>query len=300
MIVSLAAALAATANAQQEAEDPDPPRDPPAQAQPGRQPRSPEAAEPEEDPADRQISLQVELRPWFVAPGGRYVLPGETRGGRDIDVEDLNIDGARLSPAGRVRLEVDEWSFAVAGARVGADRRTNSPVTRPIGDIDIAQGDALRTQMRYTTAELLVGNTFFQRSLHAFDYPESRFGLELEAGLGARFDRFDIRLEREAGGEARADELFLMPLAAFEARFKPSPRTTLSFAVTAGWNPGLGDQTAVTTDLIVRTGWQVLPRVQAIAGYRITIQRMESGDGPQRFEFNGSHAGLYGGLRIGF
>jgi hypothetical protein len=299
LTVSLAALLGATASAQEEARDPgsEPGSEPPAErAAPAR-----EAARPEGDPQqDRQISLQVELRPWYTALGGTILLPGETRGGREIDVEHLNLDSPRISPAGRVRLEVDEWSFTLSGATFATDRRAISPVARPIGDFDLREGDAVHTELRYTTAELMVGNTFFQRSLHAYDYPESRFALELEAGLGVRFDHFDVQLEREAGGEADANEYFLMPQAGIEARLKPSPRTTIAFAATAAWNRGLSDRSAASSDLIVRAAWQVTPRMQAMAGYRISIQRMEAGSGAERFEFNGSNAGLFLGLRVGF
>lgn len=307
----LAGAIVGAARAQEEAGQAEPPRQaaPDQQLQPGEPGQPAEPARPGEgrrrppaptDPADRQISLRVELRPWYTAPGGRFTLPGEARGGRDIDVEQLNLDSPRLSPAGRVRLDVDEWSFSLSGAHFRTERDAISPVNRRIGDIDLMAGDEVQTEYAYTTAELLVGNTFFQRRLRAFDHEETRFGLELEAGLGARLDHFDIQLERAAGGAASADEFFLAPLAAFEARFHPAPRATVSFAATAGWNPGLGDHTAITSDLIVRAAWQFTPRIQAMAGYRITIQRMEAGEGPQRFEFNGSHAGLFAGIRIGF
>lgn len=314
LIVSLAALLpallaAAGAIAQEADGDPGAAAEPSAATDPGDSPTAqpaPEAPasegrEPGAPPQDeRRISLEATIAPWYTAPGGRYFLPGETRGGRDIDVEDLNIDSPRISPAGEVRLEVDEWSFTLSGAQFRTDRRTISPVTRPIGDLDIMEGDALRTKARYSTAELMVGNTFFQRSLYAFDYPESRLGVELEASLGARLDHFDIELTQEGGGRATASEAFLFPLAGVEARIKPTRQTLLGFTATAGWNPGLGDQATVSSDIIVRAAWQPSARVEVMAGYRITIQRMRSASGAERFEFNGSHAGLFAGVRIGF
>lgn len=319
LAVSLAALLAAAGAAAQQA-DGEPARQAdgeaaaaPAQPAAPDAPPSPDAAEPDRQTPDadrgegqapprqeRRISLEVTIAPWYPAPGGRYFMPGETRGGRDIDVEDLNIDSPRISPAGRLRLEVDEWSFAVSGAQFRTDRRTISPVTRPIGDLDIMEGDALRTKVRYSTADLMVGNTFFQRSLYAFDYPQSRLGVELEASAGARIDHFDIELEQQGGGRATANEAFLFPLAGIEARIKPTATTLLGFTATMGWNPGLSDQATLASDIIVRAAWQPSARVEVMAGYRITIQRMRSDDGAERFEFNGSHAGLFAGVRIGF
>src|SRR5690606_12127544 len=76
---------------------------------------------PGQPPAGREISLDVDLIPWYTSPGGRLWLPG---GGRDIDVEDLNIDSPRLSPAGRLRLEVDEWSVTFSAAHYSIDQTT--------------------------------------------------------------------------------------------------------------------------------------------------------------------------------
>src|SRR5690606_302954 len=89
LIVSVAALLAAAGAGAQEAHEA-----PGAAASqsPGLDADAPSEPDPEtfgagegrpQPPQERRIALEVTIAPWYPAPGGRYFLPGETRGGRD-------------------------------------------------------------------------------------------------------------------------------------------------------------------------------------------------------------------------
>ncbi|MFG0283085.1 MAG: hypothetical protein ACF8R7_01565 [Phycisphaerales bacterium JB039] len=258
----------------------------------------PGALPPAETEAPWTFSADLSL--WYAAPGGRFFLPGEVRGGRDIDVEQLNLDSPRISPYAGLRAQRAEWSIAISAAHFSSERETISPVSRPIGDIDITTGDTLRTDMRYTTLDALVGYTFFARDLYAPADPGPRVRLELEGRFGARLDALDIELENLEGGAASADEIFPSALLGLEARLDLPGQTSLGLALEFGGNPGLGDQTALVTDLQAVGAWRPTPNLELHAGYRLSVLDLTAGAGIGEFKYEGSYAGLLAGLTLRF
>lgn len=246
-------------------------------------------------------TIQVGATAIYMAPGGRFILPGSARGGRDIDVEHLNIDSPRLSTGASVRLESALASAEISGVSYStSDREASSPVARPIGDLDLQVGDPLRSSLNLAWVEGLLGYEFHE---YRRGSAHGDVSLTVEAHVGARLTSIDMELEQIGVGEASASELFVEPLVGVGVRAELTRGYAARLRALGGWWDTGGSRSAQSwaLELGFEKSWPTsVGRVVAQAGYRILNVDMDSGTGADRFEFRGSAAGLWAGVRVDF
>lgn len=249
---------------------------------------------------DDQEPLTISVEPllMYMTPGGRFILPGEVRGGRDIDVEMLNVDSPRMSPGLRLDVTYGNWIAAVSGFTFTTDRKALSPVARSIGDLDLTIGQPIRTQFTFTTAEAYIGHRLVGGSASQKEGEAPVLHAGIDFFTGARAYWIDVELANPQG-TASADPFFIEPIIGLNltgtALDRFSARVRTSFGYFKRGDDG-SHSFQIESDLTA----QIMPGCSAIAGYRLLVFDLDEGDVVDKFEYRGSMAGLYVGLKFEF
>lgn len=255
------------------------------------------STEPLEVPTRFEVTVEP-LAMYFTA-GGRFILPGQVRGGRDIDVEHMNVDSPRLSPGLRVDVRAGDWHVTANCFTLTTENRgALSPVTRPIGDLDIITGQPISTSLTFSSADLVVGYRVAQADLASKkDGPTIvRAGVDLFAGARAYW--VDIELTNPVG-TASTDKTFYEPIVGVGFHGRLYDRYTAMVRLSVGALIG-GDKTSNSFEVDSTFSVQLAPHVHALVGYRLLVFDLDDGDVIDKFEYRGSMAGLYVGLRFEF
>lgn len=255
---------------------------------------------PSDDVLDVRTPLTITVEPlaMYITPGGRFILPGRVRGGRDIDVEHVNIDSPRLSPGLRLDLTYGDWIASASGFSYTTDRDTLSPVDRSIGDLDLTTGQPINTKFTFSTAEAWIGYTVLDGSAARREGEEDVLHAGVSLFAGARAYWMDIELTNPQG-TASADPVFVEPIAGIVLSASALDRYDARVRASVGYMSTGSDTSAsfqIESDLAAR----IAEGVSLVAGYRMLIVDLEQGDVIDKFEYRGSMAGLHIGLRFRF
>lgn len=265
--------------------------DQPSEPDPVRQVVSPEAAL---EADESSLELQVRARAFYLAPGGRIIFPATHGTSKDVDVEMLNLDGARLAPGFEIDVSTKQWHFLGNYTEFeNSDRWALSPTTRRIGDVDVAKGDEIVSSLRFNWGQFQVGRTIIEHEVG------NNAKLHLTAGIGARYYDMSMSMNRLAGGRAHADPTFVEPVAAGELRFTYREAYGVRLAFDAGYSDWSGKTTS-SWGVTFESSASVNDVLSAQIGYRILTFELDEGSGSSLFEYNGSLAGLYAGLSFTF
>ncbi len=244
------------------------------------------------------LTISVEPLVMYITPGGHFTLPGDVRGGRDIDVEHVNVDSPRLSPGLRFDLNYGNWIASASGFTFTTDRDTLSPVARAIGDLDLEIDQPISTKFTFSTAEAWIGYTVVDGSAAREEGEEDVLHAGVGLFAGARAYWMDIELTNPQG-TAEADPLFIEPIVGVvltgSALDRYEARVRMSFGYMS-----TGSDTSASFQIESDLAAKIATGISLVAGYRMLIVDLEQGDVIDKFEYRGSMAGLHVGLRFKF
>lgn len=262
-------------------------------------------------------SWTVRLQPvaWFASPSGTLKLPVNSGNGPagfagesdDVDLDDLDLDRARLRPAGQVIIAAGDWMFSFSGASydIGLED-VSAPRDFRLGAVALSAGQSFNIDFEMGLYELTAGYRILRHDFAAASKrPADAIPLiiDVHAFAGARFYDLSIDFRRTSAGAgastAAFDELIVEPLiglrldAAFDEHFGIGVLAAVGYL--PGDNPGV-----VSFDISAGFTWRPLPYVGATIGYRQHAYDLQKGDGASTFEYDGRLAGLFAGLEITF
>lgn len=243
--------------------------------------------------------LRIEPRAWYVAPDGRLRMPGQAAGSAGVDFDDLNLDSARLSPAGEIAFRTGNWRFTLGGFWFSTDKTTTPSVAGPLGNITLAPGTSVDTQMDFGSLQLDAGYLIAGgQDLHATGDAGVSLVPRLEVFGGVRADWLDFRFS-SAGATTERDELFLQPLAGLRGSLDIAEQFGLEVALSAGGFQS-GDYQAVSWDIAAAFTWRPIQNLGMQVGYRQLQFNLENDEGVDELSYNGALAGLFFGAQLRF
>ncbi|GJQ28807.1 MAG: hypothetical protein HBSAPP03_06910 [Phycisphaerae bacterium] len=254
---------------------------------------------------DARWTIRFEPAVWFAGLSGDVTLPRadeDSGGNQPTRLRDLGQNRtARLTPFGEVSLRRGNWGFALRGFALASDESAPGR-DGMIGDIPIADGDAISSSVTFAAAELEALYTLVKgqsRPMEGGGY-WLRPRLDLVFGLRALQADWSVRnLDAEGPDSASADELALHPLVGIKAGAVIRERFALDVQLAAGGMPFL-ENSSFGFDILVGGSCEIIPHVGVQLGYRALFFSISSGDGDAQFEFSGAVQGLYAGLAIEF
>lgn len=271
------------------------------------------AAEPEEPEhvnlAREWWTIRFEPAAFYAAPSGDIRLPSSTgTRGDKIDVNDLNQDSPRLSPSGRLTASRGDWRFTVSGFAFSAsDRGAFADAPGLVGGAPFAAGDRLITDLAYQTFDVRAGYRILQHRSEPGDsgVPRLEAGVDLLAGV--RFHHVDVETivvsaVPPAPGvltSADADELFAEPFIGARLDLEFSRTFGVDVESTVG-GFSTGDRSSVSFTIAAGFVYRPVTWIGVRVGYHMSVFGFSDGSGAEKFEWDGSLAGLYWGAQFSF
>jgi hypothetical protein len=241
--------------------------------------------------------LRFEPAVWYVAPGGRFHLPGEPAGTEETWVSDVNLDSPRASPFGELHLRTSEkWRFTFSAFSLEQENRgTIANDFGTFGPHAYSPGDPLEASLNLVSGEITAAWRL------PFELGKKSQDFEGRAELigGARFIDFGLELSAPSGTVSE-DLFYLEPIVGFKVNLEVTQQFTIDLQNTFGyWSDG-ADKRSMTWDILVGFMYFPLENVGIQIGYRQLLLDLEEGKGEEFFEYHGAAAGVYGGLSIRF
>ncbi len=253
-------------------------------------------------------TLSFEARAWYAAPSGDLRLPGGVAADDKIEMDELGADSPRLSPYGEVRVQRGKLRFGFSGSFFSADEGSTIEATRTLGEVDVYAGEHARLDFSHWSLDALALYEVFSyvdgSTVDGRD--EVRIRGSLGGGLRVSGVDFDFAIDPtdpgRTGGETLTsgyDGTFVELVAAAALDIDLYERWYLSVEATGGAF-GLDDRTSTSFSIEPTLAWHPNSRVGVEVGYRMLIHRMEDGESPGEFEWNGSLAGVFAGVSVRF
>lgn len=303
-VVAVVSAACASVACAQSAEVP---ATPPATTAAASAPRLP-------DPdAPKPWTVQIEPMIWFAAPSGKVQLPinsgngpgSVTTAGDKVQMSTLDLDSARLRPAGELHINADDWRFSFAGSQFeNSGDSTIAPSAFRLGAVNVAAGDAFRMDFDLGAYELSVGYKVYGCDFCAESAVQSDavpIVLKVYALAGARLYDVNFDFERLGGAvpqTAGYNDLFVEPLLGGRGELEITQNFGIDLQLTAGYLPG--DQSTFSIDVSAGFHWRPIENLGVQIGYRQLAFDLEDGDGPEKFRYDGRLAGLFAGVVLRF
>ncbi len=250
-------------------------------------------------PDDYVVRLQP--RVWYVSPGGKLSLPSTTGvAGGYIRTNDLDLDQPRISPYAEMSIKADNWRFTFSGADYSLSHDTTAPFTFTLGGTTVAGGAAFHTDFDFATFSLSAAYRFYEIDFGAEGGDEAdQYVLRVEAVGGVRLYDLDIRITNALGNTSGTDQFYGEPFAGARAEFQIARDFSIDVELTAGGLPA-EDHSVYAFDIAVGFSWRPVDGVAAQIGWRQLAFSMEDDNGPRRFKYEGTLAGLFAGVVIRF
>lgn len=221
---------------------------------------------PPAQPAWADWTIRIEPMVWAPALRGDISLPGTA----SIDVEDLDADENEISPAGRVTIRADKWSFLFRGFAFGVDE---DAAEIELAGFDLTAGYNIWTPIDDSDNEVRL----------AFDL----FG-------GARIHSLDASI-----GAAENDNTWFEPIGGARVELDLPHRFGMNVSLDGGGFSS-GEDSSFSWDVTVAFTWQPVDNVGLEIGFRHLQMDLTEGDGANESEFDAALAGLFGGVVIRF
>lgn len=253
-------------------------------------------------------TLSFEARAWYQAPSGELTLPGGATPDDEIELDELNMDSPRLAPYGEFRVQRDKLRFGFSGSFFEADRGSTIETTRTLGAVEVFAGERARLDFSHWSFDAVALYELFSYvdGSTADGRDEVRIRGSLGGGLRVSGVDFDFAVNPtdpdRTGDETLTsgyDGTFVELLAAAALDIDLYERWYLSVEASGGAF-GLDGRTSSSFSIEPTLVWHPTSRVGVEVGYRLLIHRMEDGDSPGEFAWNGSMAGVFAGLSVRF
>lgn len=254
------------------------------------------------DPAaiDPGWSFRIEPAVAFMAFDGDISFAGPAPSTPALEVETLNLDSAVIGPYGELHARKGRWSLTSRAVNISVEGDAAATSAGLLGGVAFVAGDTLSSSITYTNADVLAGYRFFSRltGVDAFGREELRIALDAQVGVRLHDFELESRLPASLAAES-AEGFFAEPVGGLA--FDLSYRQTYGFDLYingGGFDTGSRDSTSF--DVGVSFAYQPRPWIGAQIGYRLLVIDLRDGQGAGAFEYDGSLAGLYWGLRLAF
>ncbi len=259
------------------------------------------------------LTVRIEPMMFYAALSGDFKLPVQsgtgagsfTTEGDAFEVDAFDADEARLRPAGRLSISSGDLLFSFWGFDFQADvDRTSVGSAGRLGGVVFAQGDQANISFDFASYELTFGHRIYSRDFAAESAdPASAVDVKLDVHilLGARLYDTDIRVERLTGGFASAEaaNTFIEPIAGVRAELDLTDAFAIHVQASGGGLP-LDDTSSYSFDISASFHYRPVVWADVFVGYRLLFVSLEEGENLDRFEFDGSVAGLFAGLTFRF
>lgn len=245
-------------------------------------------------------TLQVQPRLWYVSPAGKLALPSTTAQSQKVRIENFDLDSPQVSAFGEIALRGGPWRFAFSGAHYSEERSTTAGGAFQIGSAAVAAGNLLNSRFEYSTAQLSVAYRLYEHDFSAADGSPGRTVLRLDPLLGVRFHDVDIEVTRVTPTvvTSRADPFYAEIYAGARAELQVIRDFSIDLELSAGGLPV--EDSIYSVDVAVGFTWRPVEALGVQIGWRQLLVSMEEDEGLQKFEYDGTLAGLYAGLTIRF
>lgn len=237
-------------------------------------------------PGDRWV-VKLQPRVWYLAPTADIRLPGSES---TVDLDDLDANQPRIGPYGELTIQADAWQFTLSGADFSASSSTLARRGLTLGDLTIAPGARVDTSLDLTFGQFSAG---YRLVNHRFDPEAANVGRLWVLG-GVRVYEFQTEVSTGALID-QAEEFWAEPFAGVRGELQLVDDFSIDLEITGGYS---GD--ASSLDVAVGFQWRPVDWFGAQIGYRILRAGLEDGDGTDRYEFDGSLAGLFAGVVLRF
>ncbi len=255
-------------------------------------------------------TLRFEPSVWFVAPAGDVKMPGSSDaltqsigpGEREFTkLTELEIDRPEASPMGEINLGHGNWRFCLRGFSSSSDAEATTLGPGSLNSLSFVEGDIIESSLDFLAAELEVAYSLHRNTPRLNDSGREVFRSNLEGLAGARIYDVDWEIANSSSGAPalEADETFLEPLIGGRFEMEFYERLDLDLQLTVGGLP-LGDDSSFSVDVIAGFMWRPFEHFGIQIGYRQLLFDLQSGEDEQEFEYDGTLAGLFGGLVFDF
>lgn len=252
-------------------------------------------------------SIRFEPSAWFLSPAGKLRMPRSDPGPSTSRVElvDLGLDRTRFEPFGEIHVLRDRWRITLGGTWLSERATALADSSGRLGDAAFATGDAVTTDFTLATFQAMGAARVYQYQ----GGPNGHGGhdivanLDLTAGVRVYYLDVDASVASSPGGAVLAStddsEFFAEPVVGVKGTLVMIQDFSVDLELTAGGFV-FGDTSVVSVDVIVGGTWRPTPMIGLQLGYRQLAYFLSSGSGGGEFEYNGTIAGLYGGLDLRF
>jgi hypothetical protein len=252
-------------------------------------------------------TIRIEPAMGFLAPAGDLRLPSSTTRGDQFELDDINLDSARIAPIGRITAARRKWRFTFSGLGFWAnDQGVTATSFGQIGGAPIAPGDRIESDLSFQSFDITAAYRLLHRTSDLNDdgNPRVEGGLDVVGGVRFQHVDFDVRVDPlamipGAATSADADELFAEPLVGLKGDLDFA-RTFSIDAETLFGGFTTGDRTSWSFSVDVGFVYRPIPELGLRIGYHMLILDLNDGDGADEFEWQGSLAGLYWGVSLSF
>lgn len=245
-----------------------------------------------------QWTLQIEPTLWYSALGGDVTIGG----GTEASAETLDIDDPQASPAGELHFRRDKLTFTFFGASLSNDESANARAAFTAGNINVAQGDPIDTEVDYMNFHAVagwnVGSWPPKEPREGWKGPvfdDSKVQLRLDVYGGARVQYMEAEV-RSGGASAGGEGWFAQPVIGARAEMELTRHFSIDLCLDGGWWPGdSGGSTSVS--VMVGFQWRPWDHVGFQIGFRQMFFNLED---EGEIEYDGSIGGLMGAVVLRF
>ncbi|MGH7242542.1 MAG: hypothetical protein ACREJD_03900 [Phycisphaerales bacterium] len=241
--------------------------------------------------------FQFEPSAWYAGASGKVRIAGAPASSGTVQINDLNLDNPRLTPAGELHVRTGNWRFSFGTFFFSQDRLQTMAVGGQLGTVAFAPGNQVYSKIQQDEYAPVVGYEFWRRDPEATD--AVKFLGRLEVFGGARLD--DLKFSF-AQGAASADqsEFFGQAILGIKGSMDIAEQFSIDLETSAGGWPGGNSSYAWSWDITVGFMWRPIPNVGVQIGYRNLVNEFRTGSDAQRFYYNGGLAGLFFGAAVRF
>lgn len=272
------------------------------QDQPASTPATPAPIADPAAPKPSTWTLKLDPMVWWVSPAGDLKLPAQSAtAGNSVDLSTIDLDTPEFSPAGAAALYVEDFRFSFFGSAYSRDATGTSASAFQLGDVQIGVGDDFDVSFDLGYYELTAGYRFLhhnwgESSANPADCAD--VSIDLYGLLGGRVYDLDIGFA-SGGNSSGTDQFFGDVIAGVRAEFTIIRDFSINVQASGG-GMGDSDRSSYSFDIQVFGEWRPWQNVGFLFGWRHTQFNFEDGEGPEKFEYDGSVAGVFAGMTIRF
>lgn len=244
-------------------------------------------------------TIQLSARCWYVAPAGNVRMPGSTG---SMSLGGVGADEPQASFSGQVDFQADRLLVSFRGTYLNSDQTGAPSGGFNLGGMAVAAGNLVQTKMQWTCLELeagwLVWGYDFEKSGQPDASKETQFNLWALGG-GRMYD-YSFDVTRLTGGVANVQTSSTYGEALLGARAELVVAKQFAAELELSYGGWFGSRESSTFDVMVALSWRPCENFAAQLGYRLLVTDTHTGSGASEQQYDGSFAGVFGGVVIRF